>query len=234
MAPLDFVALKDLHNSANNLLHSPIVQQAIVHQTEEKWFDDVSESSLRMLEVCGISKDVLLLVKEHLQELQFTFRRASIGDPGIEEKIAAYNCYRKKLKKETLKWLKWLKKGMKSQTATMHPPMFNEQKLVLVVDVLREVRMTSICIVESLLSLVSSPWLDTKSGKLRSFTSKLVRVSLHCCSDDMIYYDAMVLQSENKRLAGVRMAIEDLEVELECMFRRLIHTRVLLLNILTK
>ncbi|KAG4908774.1 hypothetical protein JHK87_054890 [Glycine soja] len=178
MAPLDFVALKDLHNSANNLLHSPIVQQAIVHQTEEKWFDDVSESSLRMLEVCGISKDVLLLVKEHLQELQFTFRRASIGDPGIEEKIAAYNCYRKKLKKETLKWL--------------------------------------------------------KKGKLRSFTSKLVRVSLHCCSDDMIYYDAMVLQSENKRLAGVRMAIEDLEVELECMFRRLIHTRVLLLNILTK
>ncbi|KAL5144069.1 hypothetical protein HKD37_09G026864 [Glycine soja] len=224
MAPLDFVALKDLHNSANNLLHSPMVQQALVHQREEKWFDDVSESSLRMLEVCGISKDVLLLVKEHLQELQFTLHRASIGDPGIEEKIEAYNCYRKKLKKETLKWLK----GMKSQTATMHPPI-NEQKLVLVVDVLREVRMTSISIVESLLSLVSSPWLDTKSRKLRSFfTSKLVRVSLHYCSDDMIYYDAMVLQSANKRLAGVRMAIEGLEVELECMFRRLIHTRLYL------
>ena len=69
MAPLDFVALEDLHNSANNLLHSPMVQQAIVHQIEEKWFNDVSESSLRMLEVCGISNDVLLLVKGHLQEL---------------------------------------------------------------------------------------------------------------------------------------------------------------------
>ncbi|TKY69087.1 hypothetical protein E2542_SST05351 [Spatholobus suberectus] len=148
MAPLDFVALKDMHNSANNLLHSPMVQQALVHQREEKWVNDVSESSLRMLEVCGISKDVLLLVKEHLQELQFTLRRASIGDPGTEEKITTYNCYRKKLKKETLKCLKWLK-GMKSQTVTMLPPM-NEQKLVLVVDVLREVRMTSICIVESL------------------------------------------------------------------------------------
>nr|KYP40704.1 hypothetical protein KK1_037956 [Cajanus cajan] len=178
---------------------------------------------MRMLEVCGISKDVLLLVKEHLQELQFTLRRASIGDPGIEEKISAYNCYRKKLKKETLKCLKWLK-GMKGQTVSMN----NGQKLVLVVDVLREVRMTSICIVESLLSLVSSPWLDSKSGK-RSFTSKL----LHGYSDDVIY-DAMVLQSVHKRLSGVQMAIEDLEVELECMFRRLIHTRVLLLNILTK
>ncbi|KAL2339394.1 hypothetical protein Fmac_007334 [Flemingia macrophylla] len=228
MAPLDFVALKVLHNSANTLLHSPLVQQALVHEKEEKWVNDVSESSMRMLEVCGISKDVLLRVKEHLQELQFTLRRASIGDPGIEEKITAYNCYRKKLKKETLKCLKWLK-GMKSQTVTMHHhPSMNGQKLVLVVDVLREVRMTSICIVESLLSLVSSPWLDSKSGK-RSFTSKL----LHS-SDDVIIYDAMVLQSANKRLAGVRMAIEDLEVELDCMFRRLIHTRVLLLNILTK
>ncbi|CAJ1932969.1 unnamed protein product [Sphenostylis stenocarpa] len=232
MAPLDFVALKDLHNSANKLLHSPLVQQAIVHQREEKWVDDVSESSLRMLEVCGISKDLLLLVKEHLQELQFTLRRASIGDTGIEGKITACNSYRKKLKKETLKCLKWLK-GMKSQTAVaMHPPM-NEQKLVLVIDLLREVRMTSISIVESLLSLVSSPWLDSKSGK-RSFTSRLVRVSLHFSDDDDMSFDNMVLQSANKRLAGVRMAIEDLEVELECMFRRLIHTRVLLLNILTR
>ena len=228
MAPLDFVALKDLHNSANTLLHSPLVRQGFVHEREEKWVDDVSESSLRMLEVCGISKDLLLLVKEHLQELQFTLRRASIGDEGIEEKISAYNSYRKKLKKETLKCLKWLKKGMKSETAVRVQPPMNEQKLVLVVDVLREVRVTSISIVESLLSLVSSPWLDSKSGK-RSFTSRL----LHC-SDDGMSYDAMVLQSANKRLAGVRMAIEDLEVELECMFRRLIHTRVLLLNILTK
>ncbi|XP_027362430.1 uncharacterized protein LOC113870033 [Abrus precatorius] len=227
MAPLDFDALKELHNSANNLLHSPMVQQVIIHQREEKWVNDVSESSLRMLEVCGISKDVLLLVKEHLQELQFTLRRASIGEAGIEEKITAYNCYRKKLKKETLKCLKWLK-GMKCQTVTTHTPM-KEQKLVLVVDVLREVRMTSISIVESLLSLISSPWLDSKPGK-RSFTSKLVRLSLQN-SDDV--YDAMVLQSANKRLAGVQMAIENLEVELECMFRRLIHTRVLLLNILT-
>ncbi|XP_014490891.1 uncharacterized protein LOC106753584 [Vigna radiata var. radiata] len=229
MAALDFVALKDLHNSANSLLHSPLVREAFVHEREEKWVDDVSESSLRMLEVCGISKDLLLLVKEHLQELQFTLRRASIGDEGIEEKISACNRYRKKVKKETLKCLKWLKKGMKSERAVS--PM-NEQKLVLVVDVLREVRVTSISIVESLLSLVSSPWLDSKSGK-RSFTSRFVRVSVHSSDDDMSY-DAMVIQSANKRLAGVRMAIEDLEEELECMFRRLIHTRVLLLNILTK
>jgi hypothetical protein len=59
-----------------------------------------------------------------------------------------------------------------------------------------------------------------------------VGVSLQNYDDDDIF-DAMMLQSAKKRLAGVQIAIEDLEVELECMFRRLIHTRVLLLNILT-
>lgn len=230
MTPLDFDALKDMQNSANDLLHSPLVQQALVHRHEEKWVSDVSESSLRILEVCGISKDVLLLVKEHLQELQFTLRRASIGEPGIEGKITAFNCYRKKLKKETLKCLKWLK-GMKTEKIMTS---MKDQKLTLVVDVLREVRMTSISTVESLLSLISSPWLDySRTGK-RSFMSKLVHVNLqNNSSDHDMYYDAMVLQSANKRLAGVQMAIEDLEVELECMFRRLIHTRVLLLNIYT-
>jgi hypothetical protein len=227
MAPLDFDAIKDMQNSANDMLHSSIVQQAFVNEKEEKWVNDVSESSLRILEVCGMSKDVLLFVKEHLQELQFTLRRASIGEPGIEEKITSHNCYRKKLKKETLKCLKWLR-GVKSNIATLHPPM-KEQKLKLVVDVLREVRMTSISIVESLLSLISTPWLDSKHGGKRSFASKF----LQNCDDDDDIFDAMMLQSAKKRLAGVQIAIEDLEVELECMFRRLIHTRVLLLNILT-
>ncbi|KAL5132694.1 Pentatricopeptide repeat-containing protein, mitochondrial [Glycine soja] len=103
---------------------------------------EAQRSSLHRSPTSKLPSDVLLLVKEHLQELQFTLCKASIGVPGIEEKFTAYNCYRKKLEKETLKWL--------------------------------------------------------KKGKLRSFTSKLVHVSLHCCLEDMIYYDVMVLQSENK------------------------------------
>ncbi|KAJ0086684.1 hypothetical protein Patl1_09430 [Pistacia atlantica] len=103
MAPLNFNALRDLHNSANDLLHSPVIQKALVHHRQEKWVNEVSEASLRMLEVCGISKDVLLLVKEHLQDLQSTLRRVIIGESDISAKIAAYNRYRKKLKKQTLK-----------------------------------------------------------------------------------------------------------------------------------
>ncbi|KAF5462196.1 hypothetical protein F2P56_018224 [Juglans regia] len=230
MARPNFDALRDLHNSANDLLHSPTIQRALLHQRQEKWVHEVSEASLRLLDVCGTSKDVLLLVKEQLQDLHFTLRRIScIGEPDIGSKIAAYNLYRKKLKKETLKCLNSLK-GMKNKSIIIAPDLSAiDDNLKLVVDVLKEVRETTVSMVESLLSLISIPWLDRKSSKA-SFASKFVRFSGQSFYD---IYDVMALQSANKRLEAAEIAIEDLEAELEFMFRRLIQTRVSLLNILT-
>lgn len=184
-----------------------------------------------MLEVCGISKDVLLLVKEQLQDLQFTLRRVCIGEPDICGKIAAYNHYRKKLKKETLKCLNSLKGIMKNKKPIASDRLSPiDDNLKVVVDVLKEVRVTTISIVESLLSLISIPWLDQKAAKGSSFASRFMRASGECLYD---ICDVMAVQSANKRLEAVEIAIEDLEAELECMFRRLIQTRVSLLNILT-
>ncbi|XP_065846902.1 uncharacterized protein [Euphorbia lathyris] len=166
MAFPNFNALRELHNSANDLLHSPEIQQVLGDQKQEKWVNEVSEASLKMLDVCGISKDVLSLVKEHLLDLQF--------------------------------------------------------KLMLVVEVIREVRVITLSTIESLLSLISIPWLDQKSA----IKSKFFR-----SSGD--FFDETALHSANKRLEAVEIAIEDLEMELECISRRLIQTRVSLLNILT-
>lgn len=233
MERLNFEALRNLHNTANDLLHSPIVQQSLVDHQQEKWVHEVSEASLRMLDVCGVSKDVLLLVKEHLQDLQFTLRRVSIGELAkIENKIADYNCYRKKLKKETLKCLNSLKGIMKSNKSSIVQPV--NDNLTVVVDVLSEVRLTTISIVESLLSLIDKPWLDQKSAKSSSFLgySRFKRVT---STEQSLYdiYDATELQSANKRLEAVKITIECIELELESIIRRLIQTRVSLLNILT-
>ena len=95
---------------------------------------------------------------------------------------------------------------------------------------LREVRVTAITIVESLLSLVSIPWLEQGSSK-----GSLIRSTFLLSTGQRLYdfFDETALHSANKRLEAIEIAVEDLEVELECMFRRLIQTRVLLLNILT-
>lgn len=90
--------------------------------------------------------------------------------------------------------------------------------LVLVVNALGEVRIAIISVVESLLSLVSLSMLDPKYIK--------------GLSGSKLWSDGGI-QTANKRLMAVAIAIEDLEIELEGMFRRLIQTRVSLLNILT-
>jgi hypothetical protein len=183
-----------------------------------------------MLDVCGTSKDVLLLVNQQLQHLQFTLRRVCTGEPDIGSKIAACNRYGRKPKKETLKCLNSLKrmKNKKSSASDHLSPI--DDNLKVVVDVLKEVRVTTISIVESLLSLISIPsWLDQKAAK-GSFASRFIRVSGQGLYD---ICDVTAVQSANKRLEAVEIAIEDLEVELACLFRRLIQTRVSLLNILT-
>ncbi|XP_009618838.1 uncharacterized protein [Nicotiana tomentosiformis] len=110
MALPNFDALRDMHNSANDLLlHSPLIKREIAHHGQEKWVLEVSETSLRMLDVCSTTKDVILLIKDHLYNLKSTFRRIIFG----ENKFAAYHCQRKKLKKEILKRLHSLK-GMKN------------------------------------------------------------------------------------------------------------------------
>lgn len=233
MTNLNFEALRDLHNSANNLLHSPKIQEALADYRQEKWVNEVSEASLTMLDICSISKDVLSLVKHHLQDLQFTLRRVTIndGETDFGNKIAAYNCYRKMLKKETLKCLNCLK-GMKSKSVIsglISIPI--DHNLRVVVDVLRKVRIITISIVESLFSLIAIPWLDRRLKGSSFATMLIMKVSGQNLYD---VCDLVAVQNANKKiLEAIEIAIEELEMELECMIRRLIETRVALLNILT-
>ncbi|CAN4094062.1 unnamed protein product [Withania somnifera] len=212
MALPNFDALRDLHDSANDLLHSPVIRKN------------------GMLEVCATTKDALCLVKDHLHDLKSTFSRISFGDNN--KYTVSFHCQWNKLKKEILERLHSLKR-MKSLKLSSGSNQRSESKnnLMVVVNVLREVKVGTMSIVESLMSLMLMPSPNNKrSNKGYSFGSKLMRVT------SFSYWgkcDTMTLQCVNKRLEAVDIAIEDLEGELECIIRRLIRTRVLLLNLLT-
>lgn len=234
MALPNFDALRDLHDSANDMLHSPVIKREIAHQGQEKWTHEVSETSLRMLDVCGNTKDVLLLVKDHVHDLKSTFRRISVGENATtENKFAPFHCHRKKLKKEMLKRLHSLK-GMKNNTKCIESSssIDNKNNLMVVVNVLREVRVATMSILESLMTLMSMPSPNaTRKTSKEYFGSKLLLRVNSLSSWEKC--DTMTLQCANKRLEAVELAIEDLEGELECIIRRLIRTRVSLLNLLT-
>ncbi|KAL3734354.1 hypothetical protein ACJRO7_023669 [Eucalyptus globulus] len=227
MALLNFEALRDLQDFANDLLHSPTTQQALLHHCHERWIDDLSEGSLTMLDACGMSKEVLLLVKEHIQDVRSSLRRAPNGELGNESPVAGYHPRRKNLKKVTVKCLRSLK-GSKDKFSNLDLSPVNHT-LNIVPEVLREVRATVIAVVESLSSLISVPWLDRRSGKGFSATKLMFSGGRNACS----VWDVTTLQGTEKRLEEVEIAINNLELELDCMFRRLIQTRVSLLNILS-
>lgn len=243
MARLNFLALRDLHDSANDSLHSPITIRAIAGHKQEKWVHEVSEASLRMLETCGNTRDVLSFAKDHLHDLQSAFRRrvgiADSSAAGAANNFSGYSRERKKLKKAMLRRLHSLKemknKCIRSSSSSSSSPDVSSplnQNLVAVVNVLRQVRMATMAIVESLMSLMSMPNAKRHSKSNRGFfEARLSRVdSLSSWWENC---DTSMLQEASKRMQAVEMAIDDLEEELNCIFKRLIQTRVSLLNILT-
>ncbi|CAE5964307.1 unnamed protein product [Arabidopsis arenosa] len=71
-----------------------------------------------MLDICNVSKDVMTLGKHSLQDLQLTLRGSESSD--VNEKIAAYNRYKNKLKKETLKCLKLFEEHERKRRKSGH------------------------------------------------------------------------------------------------------------------
>ncbi|CAA7042539.1 unnamed protein product [Microthlaspi erraticum] len=230
MDQINFESLRELHDCANYLLdHCPKTRESLSQQGQEKWTEQVSEASLRMLDICNVSKDVMTLVKHSLQDLQLTLRGNESSD--VNEKIAAYYRFKNKLKKETLKCLNCLK-NMKGSSGGggRETTMPIEHNLLFVAEVLKEVRVAVVSMVESLFSLGCIPWLEKSSNK-GSLMSSIFTIRSSDWLDDI--WDETAVQSATTRLEAAEIAIEQLEIELESFFRRLIHTRVSLLNILT-
>ncbi|KAL3321775.1 hypothetical protein AABB24_039408 [Solanum stoloniferum] len=124
-------------------------------------------------------------------------------------------------------------KGMKNNTKCIDSSSIdNENNLMVVVNVLREVRVATMSILESLMALMSMPNPNaTRKSSKGYFSSKLLMRVNSLSSWEKC--DAMTLQCANKRLEAVELAIENFEGELECIIRRLIRTRASLLNLLT-
>lgn len=230
----DFDSLRQQHELVNRLLHSPDTKLEIIEQGHEKWACQVSEAALRMADSCAAAKDLVVLAKDHLQSLKSAFRRIpSAHDHVAGHSFEPYRVPRKQLKKAILRRLDSLQ-GMKTAyiVGSMTPPGEQDESLEVVVNMLREVRATTLSIVRSLMSLIAMPNPKSKQGSHKEpmFRLKLTRVDSLSFWEKCAVTDASTVA---KRLEEVEVAVDDMEAELERMFRRLIRTRASLLNILT-
>ncbi|CAN6845475.1 unnamed protein product [Brassica oleracea] len=102
---------------------------------------------------CTPTSDVMTLVKHSLQDLQLTLRGNESSN--VNEKIAAYDRYKNKLKKETLKCLKNNMNGSSGEGGGKEG-MPREQNLLFVAEALKEARIVVVTMVGSLFSLGSA------------------------------------------------------------------------------
>ncbi|KAI3894020.1 hypothetical protein MKX03_034913 [Papaver bracteatum] len=234
----DLIDLNNLYECVEDLLQLPLTQQALTGQDRNsKWVDQVLDESLMLVDVCGTTRDVLLEMKESVQELESALRRRKCGE-SVASEVATYNSSRKKVNKVISKCLGDLRKIETNN----HSAILEEEPEV--ASIIRQVEGITHSIFESILSLsigskARSGWsLVSKMMHTKSFNSQekvtgvsefeKVEVALKNLSCKEIG-----IREVQKQLVDLEISIQGFENGLECVFRHLMRHRVSLLNILS-
>ncbi|KAJ4714086.1 DUF241 domain protein [Melia azedarach] len=241
--------LAELYNCIEEFIHSPCTQQSLGNQQHKTLVEQALDTSVGLLDACSNSRDLILIMKEQLQELQSALRRRG-GNSSLERNIHAYISFRKKSRKDIAKCLKKLK-GIETTMGSFPAVDVVDQHLSMVIQVLRESSASTISIFRSILLFLSMPpemkakvggWNLVRklipSKKLsQEVFNEVGNVDTAICSLHGQIRDNVVakfdVQMILNRLDTLDFGFNDIETGLDCLFRRLIQNRVSLLNMLT-
>ncbi|KAJ9170671.1 hypothetical protein P3X46_018763 [Hevea brasiliensis] len=238
--------LKDLFESVDDFLQLSFAEQTTSNERQSQAIENAMNGSLELLDICDTTRDLFSQMKECLQQLELSLRRSKGGDCSLTREVDAYMVSRKKLNKEVCKCLRNLKKKERNcTTAAFH----NSSNLENMISTLRGVQEISLVVFESILSFISKP----KAKSLPSgwsvipklLQSKRVSSEVENEASEVEKIDAelFILKSSKgisisaipnllKGLETLESSIQEAEEDLECIYRRLVKTRVSLLNIL--
>ncbi|KAK4390901.1 hypothetical protein Sango_2153400 [Sesamum angolense] len=229
-------SLRDLHEGINNLIQMASVQQALSNEQDDKWINELLDGSLRLVDLCGFSRDVVCLTKESVQDLESSIRRNK-GETTFD--MNAYVASRKKINKMVTKYIKNLK-GFNQNSL-----LDKDYDLKAIGKMLKETEALAFSILKSVLILMAGEKERSKQ-KSWSLLSKFTQTSRvhsevqqeagaeNLCSfntfKSLKSMDNIALQST---LKASEMTIDKLEEGLEALFWSLVKTRVSLLNVLS-
>ncbi|KAK7253010.1 hypothetical protein RIF29_37375 [Crotalaria pallida] len=235
--------LQDLYICLDDLLNLASTQKLISHHHKgEKCVEEILDGSVRLLDICGITRDTMLQIKENVQALHSALRRRK-GDSSIERSVAEYNLFTKKVKKNAKKLISSLKQM--DIKFGVSPVLDKDQDLAALIKVLREVIAMNMSVFQSLLSFLVIP---SSKSKVSIMVAKLMKKGVQSCEEnsELQCVDAALstllieganvekIQAAREKLEALENAIESLENGLESVFRILIKTRASLLNIMTQ
>ncbi|MED6193825.1 hypothetical protein PIB30_022873 [Stylosanthes scabra] len=226
--------LENLYISLDDFLNVASTQKAIFHYQGE----EILDGSLRLLDICGITRDTVMQIKENVQSLHSSLRRRK-ADSSIEKSVAEYSSFSKKMKKNIKKLITSLKQLESKFSASS---LLNNEE---VISVVREVIVMNMSVFQSLLSFLAGPPSKLKAAKWMNKLMHKGEVNSKG-SNEFQCVDAALNTILNEGASGSNMkvahgrlealedAIEAIEIALENLFRRLVKTRASLLNIMTQ
>ncbi|XP_027179027.1 uncharacterized protein LOC113777990 [Coffea eugenioides] len=245
----DLCRLAELYKCMDDVLNLPLNIQSLSQHQKQKWGEQLLDNSVRILDICGITREIVSQFKENVKDLQSSLRRRK-GDSSTETSVTKYTCFRKKMKKDAKRSIAALKQIDHEISASAIMDL-DDQHISSVIRVLREVNTTSIAIFQNVLLFLTSQSPKSKPSKW-SLVSRLVNKkkvgfedqqevenefesvdsALHSlCRNDQSENEK--IQSVQNRLETLEASIEGLENGLEGLFRCLIRSRTSLLNIIS-
>ncbi|KAK7360281.1 hypothetical protein VNO77_02264 [Canavalia gladiata] len=240
--------LEDLYICLDDLLNMASTQKVISHHRGEKCIEEVLDGSVRILDICGITRDTMFQIKENVQALHSALRRRK-GDSSVETSVAEYKLFIKKTKKNANKLITSLK-HMDNKFG-VSPLLDLDHHLGAVIRVLRDVILMNLSVFQIILSFLTMSSLNSKATKWL-LVAKLMHKGVKPCEDasenvnELQCVEASLntllnegtndekMQVAHERLEALENIIESVENGLESVFRRLIKTRASLLNIISQ
>ncbi|KAF6172480.1 hypothetical protein GIB67_006993 [Kingdonia uniflora] len=234
------LGLKKLYERVQDFLQLPVNQQG----HNDKWVDEVLDGPVGLLDMCDITKNILLQTKVHAQDIQSGLCRRS-GESSLESTVCAYRCNRKKMKKEITKCLAALKR-METKFCSTPIVELGHHLSVVVIRLLRDISGITISIFQSLMTFMSMSTskpkcLLTKLLHIRQVKCEeqevtnmvaIVDIALRGLCGNVVNKDVLMksVQLAQENLTALEVCIEGFEDRLEVLFKCLIQTRISLLN----
>ncbi|CAL5212393.1 unnamed protein product [Lathyrus oleraceus] len=234
--------MQNLHDCISKLLELPIEQQTLAQECNEKCADDLLEGSLRILDICSIAKECLLLSKENTHELQSIIRRKRGIETGFKVEFVKYMALRKNMKKQIRKALVNLKAIKLIASSSIN----KDNNASPMLGFLKEAETITISSLEHLLLFICDPKGHSNNRRWTTISNLMHSKRVVCDSQDsdtnefekvdqallsLISHKSSSTENFQSHLEDLEMCIQDLEIGVEQISRKLIRNRVSLLNI---
>ncbi|XP_009601271.1 uncharacterized protein LOC107810538 [Nicotiana tabacum] len=229
------LGLGEVHKCMSDLLNLPLTLQTLSQCQDKKWVDEILDKSVRFLDICGTTREIVSQFKENVKDVQSLLRRRK-GDLSMEASCSInYISFRKKMKKDAKTLVTILKKMDHEVVEVMEV----DQLVLAVIRVLREVTTMGISVFQMVLVFLSAP--NSRQSKW-SLVSRLVNKG---DQDNVNEIESADVALNNIFKYGCNEVekiqfVQNLEAHFECIengldniFRCLIRSRSTLLNVVS-